>query len=127
VLRLTGRLTGVVTEEHFHDLGKLLFAFMVLLGVHRVQPVLPDLVLEHPGGDGLLRLPQGGRVADLSMILVIGHFIIPFLILISRKTKRNVLLAAVMAAYLLVFQVLDMIWIIRPVSMAYASACCSPS
>jgi hypothetical protein len=54
------------------------------------------------------------------MILVIGHFIIPFLILISRKTKRNVLFAAVMAAYLLVFQVLDMIWIIRP--MAYVNA-----
>jgi hypothetical protein len=27
VLRLTGRLTGVVTDEHYHDLGKLLFAF----------------------------------------------------------------------------------------------------
>ncbi|MCA9288344.1 MAG: hypothetical protein KDA05_07160, partial [Phycisphaerales bacterium] len=29
VLRVTGRLTGAVTMEHFHDLGKLIFGFTV--------------------------------------------------------------------------------------------------
>ena len=54
------------------------------------------------------------------MVLVVGHFVLPFLILISRKTKRNILLLGIMASFLLVMQVLDMVWIIRP--MAYIDA-----
>ena len=41
------------------------------------------------------------------------HFIVPFF-LISRKTKRNTVALGLMSGFLLVMQVLDMVFIIRP-------------
>tara|TARA_Y100001933_G_scaffold245581_1_gene276518 strand:- start:361 stop:1641 length:1281 start_codon:yes stop_codon:yes gene_type:complete len=121
VLRLTGRLTGVVTDEHYHDLGKLLFAFGACFWAYiAFSQYFLIWYGNIPEETAFYLYRKQGGWEHLSMILVIGHFIIPFLILISRKVKRNVLFAAVMAAYLLIFQVLDMIWIIRP--MAYVNA-----
>lgn len=121
VLRLTGRLTGVVTDEHYHDLGKLLFAFGACFWAYiAFSQYFLIWYGNIPEESAFYVYRQQGGWQYLSMILVIGHFFIPFMILISRKVKRNVLLAAIMAAYLLVFQVLDLTWIIRP--MAYVGA-----
>lgn len=121
VLRMTGRLTGVVTDEHYHDLGKLLFAFGACFwGYIGFSQYFLIWYGNIPEESAFFVYRQQGGWQYLSMLLVVGHFAIPFLILISRKTKRNVLIAAVMAAYLLLFQVLDMTWIIRP--MAYIDA-----
>ena len=58
-----GVLTRAITAEHYHDLGKLLFALHRLLGLHRLLPVHADLVREHPGGDRLVLLRrQTGRL-----------------------------------------------------------------
>ena len=121
VLRLTGRLTGVVTDEHYHDMGKLLFAFGACFwGYIAFSQYFLIWYSNIPEETAYYVYRKEGGWQILSAVLVVGHFVIPFLILISRKTKRNVLLAAIMAAYLLVFQVLDLTWIIRP--MAYVGA-----
>ena len=121
VLRMTGRLTGVVTDEHYHDLGKLLFTFGVCFwGYIGFSQYFLIWYANIPEETAFYVYRQQGGWQYLSMLLVVGHFAIPFLILISRKTKRNMLFASVMAAYMLLFQVLDMTWIIRP--MAYIDA-----
>ncbi len=125
VLRLTGRLTGVVTDEHYHDLGKLLFAFGACFWAYiAFSQYFLIWYGNIPEETAYYVYRKQGGWEILSAILVVGHFVLPFLILISRQTKRNVLLLAVMAAYLLVFQVLDMTWIIRP--MAYVGAEATP-
>lgn len=117
-LRLTGRLTGVVTDEHFHDLGKLMFTFGACFwGYIAFSQYFLIWYGNIPEETAYYVFRKGGGWEHLSMTLAIGHFIVPFFILITRKTKRNVLLLAVAGAYLLVMQVLDMVWIIRP--MAY--------
>ena len=55
----SGAMTQVVTWEHFHDMGKLLFGFVGLLGLHRFLPIHADLVRQHPRGDLLVRYALG--------------------------------------------------------------------
>jgi hypothetical protein len=120
-LRLTGRLTGVVTDEHYHDLGKLVFAFGACFwGYIAFSQYFLIWYSNIPEETAYFNFRKSGGWEHLSTILVIGHFIVPFFLLISRKVKRNVVLLALMAGYLIVMQVLDMTWIIRP--MAYAES-----
>ena len=59
-----------------------------LLGVHRLQPVHVDLVRQHSDRD-LVVLPRHlGEWYWVSVILINGHFVLPFLLLISRWPKR---------------------------------------
>ncbi len=56
-----GQLKKSITPEHYHDLGKMMFALHRVLGVHRLLPVHADLVREPAGRDGLVQraLPRG--------------------------------------------------------------------
>jgi hypothetical protein len=118
VLRLTGRVTGLVTDEHFHDLGKLLFAFGACFwGYIAFSQYFLIWYSNIPEETAYFLYRQQGGWQVLSVLLVVLHFVVPFFILISRKIKRNVLLLGVMSVFLLLLQVLDMTWIIRP--MAY--------
>ena len=46
--------------------------------------------------------------------MTLGHFLLPFLLLIWRNNKRTMMILCVMALYMLGMVVLDMVWIIRP-------------
>ncbi len=51
------------TSEHFHDLGKLQFGFLIVLGLRELLAVHAHLVREHSGRDHLLPQalePEGG-------------------------------------------------------------------
>jgi hypothetical protein len=121
VLRLTGRLTSVVTDEHFHDLGKLLFAFGACFWAYIAFSQFFLIWYSNiPEETAYFVYRRSGGWEVLSMVLVIAHFVVPFLLLMSRKVKRSLILLPLMGAYLLVMQVLDLTWIIRP--MAYARA-----
>jgi hypothetical protein len=129
-LRFFGRLNGVVTKEHFHDHGKLLFAFMVFwayIGFSQYFLIWYSNIPEETAY--FVHRSQGGWEI-LSMLLIILHFIAPFPILITRTVKKSTIGLAVMAALLLFTQVLDMIWIIRPMvylDTSWASARGEPS
>lgn len=118
-LRVFGRLTGVVTEEHFHDLGKLVFAFTVfwayiafsqffLIWYSNIPEETMYFIYRRQGGI------FDGNWMTLSALLVVAHFVVPFFLLITRKTKRSTLGLGAMAAFMLVVTVFDLVWIVRP-------------
>ena len=49
-----GMLRHAITVEHYHDLGKLLFAFVVFLGLYRLFAIYAHLVREYPRGKRLV-------------------------------------------------------------------------
>ena len=123
VLRLTGRLTNVVGDEHFHDLGKLLFAFGACFWAYiAFSQYFLIWYGNLPEETAYFIYRKSGGWEYVSMLLVVAHFIVPFFLLISRKTKRNALLLGLMGAYVLATQILDMIWIIRPMAGARDAA-----
>ena len=115
VLRGMGRLTGAVTEEHFHDLGKLVLSFTVFWAYIAFSQYFLIWYSNIPEETAWYVYRQGvGGYKPLFLILAFGHFVVPFCILLFRKVKRSTPLLAFMALYMIAMTVADMVWIIRP-------------
>lgn len=120
VLRFRGKLTGLVTEEHFHDLGKLMFAFTVFWAYVAFSQYFLIWYSNIPEETAwfVYRMDHGWDW--LFVTLCLAHFIVPFMIIGWRAVKRNPLLLGVMALFMILMTVMDMVWIIRP--MVYLPA-----
>ena len=114
LLRKAGKLDGLVTEEHFHDLGKLIFAFVVFWAYISFSQYFLIWYSNIPEETMWYISRQQHGWQWLFVTMTIGHFALPFLLLIWRKTKRTTMLLCGMGIYLLVMVALDMVWIIRP-------------
>ncbi len=114
ILRSLGLLTGLVTKEHTHDLGKLLFGFTVFWAYIAFSQYFLIWYSNIPEETAWYVNRKVGGWENVATLLVIGHFIIPFLILLFRDIKRNVAGAAILAAWIILMIVLDFLWIVRP-------------
>ena len=105
---------GVVQPSHIHDLGKLMLAFTMLWAyMHLSQFVITwsgNLPEEIPW---YIRRSHGGW-QYLAILIVLFHFVLPFLMLLSRDLKRNVNTLAVIAGLVFVFRSLDLFWVVAP-------------
>lgn len=104
----------MVTKEHFHDVGKLLFGFTFFFGYIGFSQYLLIWYADIPEETIFYKHRQEGSWAAFSVILLFGHFIIPFLGLISRHVKRNKSSLAFWAVWMLVMHFVDMYWIVMP-------------
>lgn len=120
LLRRAGKLDGLVTEEHSHDLGKLVFAFVVFWGYITFSQYFLIWYSNIPEEIAWYTNRQQHGWQWLFITMTLGHFAFPFLLLIWRKTKRTPMLLCAMGIYMLVMVVFDMVWIIRP--MVYMNA-----
>jgi hypothetical protein len=108
-----GALAGRLTPRHFHDLGKLLLAFTMLWAYLNFSQFLiiwsGNLPEEIPWY--VERMRGGWGVIALS--LVIGHFALPFLLLLSEDLKKSTWLPRV-AIFILVMRLVDTIFLVGP-------------
>jgi hypothetical protein len=107
-------LAGLLRPSHFHDLGNLLMAFVILWAYMALSQYLiiwsgnlPEEITWY-----IDRTATGWVVVGL--ILVIFHFAVPFLVLLSRQTKRSVENLVRVAAFLLVMRLIDLLWMVAP-------------
>jgi hypothetical protein len=104
-------LSEIVTSKHLRDLGTLLFAFIMLWAYFNFSQFLlmwaGNLPNEIPW---YLKRMQGGWLW-VGLCLVLFHFALPFLLLLSRDVKRNPKLMVVVAIWLLVMRVVDLFWL----------------
>jgi hypothetical protein len=103
-----------ITEQHIHDLGNLMFAFMVLWAYLSFSQFLiiwaGNLPQEIPWY--VARLNGGwGKVAGL---IVIFHFAVPFVLLLMRGIKRRAERLLRVCLLLLVIRIVDVYWIVEP-------------
>ncbi|MFG0246196.1 MAG: hypothetical protein ACF8MF_09130 [Phycisphaerales bacterium JB052] len=122
MLRRAGKLDGLVTKEHSHDLGKLVFAFTVFWAYISFSQYFLIWYSNIPEETAWFYNRQAHGYQWLFIVMVAGHFIFPFLLLIWRQTKRNPNLLAVMSLYMILMVVMDMVWIIRPMVSFAAEA-----
>src|SRR5512145_2860711 len=82
-------LARYLTPRHFHDLGKLLLAFVMLWAYLAFSQFLiiwsGNLPEEIPW---YLERMRGGW-GILALLLIVGHFALPFALLLSRDLKRH--------------------------------------
>ena len=114
LLKRLGKLgEGVVTEEHLHDLSKLLFGFTVFWGYIAFGQYFLIWYSNIPEETAWF-VHRKTAYPNLTMFLAVGHFIIPFYILLWRPIRRNWTLISVMAGWALLMHLLDVYWILRP-------------
>jgi hypothetical protein len=114
MLAQTAPLNRVITHHHFHDLGKLLFAFLMLWAYLSFSQFLiiwsANLPEEIP--HYLDRWDNTWKF--LSIFIVVGHFIVPYSLLLSRDLKRNVTKLRIIATWLLVARLAEYFWHVAP-------------
>jgi hypothetical protein len=116
VLYLRGRgvLRDQITIEQYHDLGKLLFAFLIFWAYMAFSQYLLIWYANIPEETIWYHHRWEGSWKNVSLLLVGGHFVVPFFILITRGAKRNLASMAMMSAWLLFMHGVDLYWIVMP-------------
>lgn len=114
-LRSNGMLGDVITVEHYHDMGKLMFAFNVFWAYVAFSQYFLIWYANMPEETVFFVHRKVGSWTGVSLLLAFGHFIGPFVILLARGAKRHPVLLPVMAAWMLFIHAVDHFWIIMPV------------
>jgi hypothetical protein len=108
-------MSDVLRAGHFHDLGKLMLAFVMLWAYFSFSQFLiiwaGNLPEEIPFY--LERMRYGWQY--VSLLIVVGHFFLPFFLLLSRDLKRRPRLLARVAWFIVGIRLVDLIWLIAPV------------
>jgi hypothetical protein len=114
MLAQSAPLNRVLTTHHFHDLGKLLFAFLMLWAYLSFSQFLiiwsaniPEEIPHY-----LDRWENSYRY--LSIFIVVGHFMLPYALLLSRDLKRNMSKLRIIATWILCARLADYYWHIAP-------------
>jgi hypothetical protein len=114
LLSQTRPMSEVLTPRHLHDLGKFLLASVMVWAYFAFSQWLiiwaGNLPEEIPWY--LERLRGGWQY--VALILIFGHFALPFALLLSRDLKRNFKLLRSIAIFVLCMRVVDVYWLVTP-------------
>jgi hypothetical protein len=114
-LRSAGYLTQSVREEHYHDLGKWLFALTTFWAYVTFSQYMLIWYGNLPEETFWFHKRFQGSWAAFGPILVFGHFIVPFFTLLPRASKRNLKLLGFFAGWMMLMHFCDLYWQIMPV------------
>lgn len=114
VLRLRGKLNGVITAEHFHDQGKLMFTFIVFWSYVAFFQYFLIWYATIPEETMWFQYRAKNGWENVGMFLCIGHFGVPFLLLLWRGVKRSTRGLLLVASWLVFMEAADMFFIVRP-------------
>ena len=109
-----GRMCTEVTVEHYHDLGKLLFGFTCFWGYIAFSQYILIWYANIPEETFWYAARQEGVWAAISLALILGHFVLPFFGMMSRKVRRNRTVLVGWACVLLLMHWVDLIWLVLP-------------
>jgi hypothetical protein len=113
-LRRAGASEELLPSRNFHDYGKLLLMFVMIWGWFNYSQWLLIWSGNLPEEIGFYLDRSRGGWQYASAVLVVGHFAVPFALLLSRGLKQNPDKLAALATGLLGMRYLDLYWNIAP-------------
>ena len=114
VLQQSGTMTEVVTKEHYHDLGKYIFGFTLFWGYIAFSQYLLIWYANIPEETGWYIRRQENGWEYVSLILLFGHFFIPFFGTMSLHVRRNKYVLTGWAVFILIMHWVDMYYLVMP-------------
>jgi hypothetical protein len=113
-MRRAGLLDAVINAEHLHDVGKFLFAFTAFWAYIAFSQFLLIWYANLPEETIWYKARLEGSWKTMSLVLMAGHFGIPFFYLMGRAVKRRGWTLAVGGAWLLAMHFVDLYWQVMP-------------
>ncbi len=113
-LQNSGRMEHIVTPEHFHDLGKLMFAFTFFWGYIAFSQFMLYWYANIPEETSwyLVRTTNGWD--HIAYATLFATLLFPFMGLVSRYAKRNRKMLAFWAVWIIAAQWLNLYWVVIP-------------
>jgi len=121
MLQRAGMLEETVTTEHYQDLGKFLFGFIVFWAYIAFSQYMLIWYGNLPEETFFYRHRLENGWETYSAVLLMAHFVIPFIVLLSRTAKRVLPILAFMCVWMLIMHWFDFYWIAMPVLHEYPS------
>ena len=109
-----GALKTVIRTDHYHDIGKLMFAFIIFWSYIAFSQYMLIWYAHIPEEITFFDKRQNNGWEWISVTLIFGHFLVPFLGLLSKHVKRHKPGLAFWACWLLTIHLVDMFWIVMP-------------
>lgn len=113
-LQSKGRLETSVSREHYHDIGKMMFAFIVFWAYIAFSQFMLIWYADIPEETHWYHWRFEGQWRIVSGLLLVAHFAMPFFGLMSRHVKRNKKTLAFWAIWILVLHYVDLFWLVYP-------------
>jgi hypothetical protein len=113
-LQNTGRMTRIINAEHFHDYGKLMFAFTFFWAYIAFSQYMLYWYANIPEETAWYLLRSGQGWGKLGLAIIFAAFVLPFAGLVSRYAKRNRKMLAFWAFWLIGAQWLNLYWVVMP-------------
>ncbi|RMF43436.1 MAG: hypothetical protein D6753_05105 [Planctomycetota bacterium] len=113
-LQRAGRLQRQVNTEHFHDLAKFQFGFIVFWAYIAFSQFLLYWYGNIPEETQWYQDRMNHGWQYVGLVLIAGHFAIPFLGTMARKVRRSRPLMAFWGVFILVMHWVDMMFVLLP-------------
>jgi hypothetical protein len=113
-IQRTGRLTHSINPEHYHDIGKWMFAFTFFWAYTAFSQFMLQWYGNMPEETVWYKYRLFGEWQWVSVAMLVGFWAFPFVFLMSRWTKRIVPSLVLFAVWQLVFHWLDLYWNVMP-------------
>jgi hypothetical protein len=114
LMRERGLLGQAVSVEHFHSLGMFLFGMTCFWAYMAYSQGMLNWIANLPHETRFYLARSRYGFAEIGVLLIVGHFIIPFFVMLSRPLKRRPVALSFMAAWMLLFHALDLYWVVMP-------------
>ncbi len=113
-LQKTGLLTKISTVEHRHDLGKLMHGFTIFWAYIAFSQFFLIWYANIPEETIYYKVRWAGSWQGVSLLLLFGHFWIPFFLMLSRHVKRSYMGLTLGALLLVGMHYVDIYWMVMP-------------
>ncbi len=114
LLAHTEPMRSVLTKRHTHDLGKLMLTFVMLWAYLNFSQLviiwagnLPEEITWYTR-----RMNNGWQWVGLALLMF--HFVVPFLLLLSQELKKRPKLLTFVALWIIAIRLVDVFWLIEP-------------
>ena len=104
----------VIGKRHFHDLGKLMLALVMVWAYFNFSQFLIIWAGNLPEETGWWLTRMKGGWGWIGAALIFFHFAFPFLVLLQQDFKRHARRIAMLALFILFMRLVDMFYLIGP-------------
>lgn len=113
-LSRTGRFTEVFSGKLLSDVGSLMMAFTLIWAYLNFSQLVIQYAANLPEEMSYYLKRNSGGWQIISVLMIVGHFALPFVMLMSNAARRSPRWLAGIAAFVMLMNMLYYIWLVRP-------------